>query len=97
MLILQSVLLSLLWRITMVRTSTESKNVDVWEKKKQAKNVDEGDPKEDLVQLEILKATGVEVKFLSKDFGKLCGRPAETFDEYLDAKSEIVTPPEHLI
>jgi hypothetical protein len=51
---------------------------------------------DDLVDLEALKATGIEVKFLSKDFEKLCGRPAETFAEYLDAKSEM-TPSELLI
>jgi NAD(P)H dehydrogenase (quinone) len=42
-----------------------------------------------LAQLEILKAKGMEVKFLSKDFEKLCGRPTETFKEYLDAKSKM--------
>jgi uncharacterized protein YbjT (DUF2867 family) len=52
----------------------------------------EADPKDDLVQLEILKATGMEVNFLSKDFEKLCGRPAETFGEYLFAKSKMTTP-----
>jgi uncharacterized protein YbjT (DUF2867 family) len=51
---------------------------------------------DDLVDLEALKATGIEVKFLSKDFEKLCGRPAETFAEYLDAKIEM-TPTELLI
>jgi hypothetical protein len=56
----------------------------------------QGDPKDNLVQLEILKATGMEVKALSKDFEKLCGRPAETFGEYLDNKSEM-TPAELLI
>jgi uncharacterized protein YbjT (DUF2867 family) len=64
---------------TMVRTNTEANNVDV----------DECDPKDDLVQLEILKATGMEVKFLSKDFQKLCGRPAETFGKYLATKSKM--------
>jgi hypothetical protein len=82
--------------------NTEPKYVDVWEKKKQARNVvwakkkQRGDPKDDLVHLENLKATGMEVNFRSKDFEKLCGRPAETFDEYLDAKNER-TPAELLI
>lgn len=52
----------------------------------------EGDPSwlvDDLVQLETLKATGMELGFLSKDFERLCDRPAETFDEYLDAKGDM--------
>jgi uncharacterized protein YbjT (DUF2867 family) len=64
-----------------------------------AEEMKEGDPSwlvDDLVHLETLKATGMEVGFLSKDFEKLCGRLAETFDEYLDAKSEM-TPAELLI
>ena len=79
-------------------TSTEAKNVDLVPKGSTEKK--QGGPPEwlmdDLVEQEILKATGVEVKFLSKDFEKLCGRPAETFNEYLDAKSEMA-PAELLI
>lgn len=59
----------------------------------------EGDPSwlvEDLVQLETLKATGMEIGFLSKDFERLCGRPAESFDEYLQDKKDMV-PQELLI
>jgi uncharacterized protein YbjT (DUF2867 family) len=78
--------------------NTEGKNIDLVPKESTEKK--RGDPSQwlmdDLVQLEILKATGMEVKFLSKDFEKLCGRPAETFDEYLNAKSEM-TPAELLI
>jgi NAD(P)H dehydrogenase (quinone) len=79
-------------------TNTEAKNLDLvaeesYEKKR-------SNPSQccmdDLVQLEKLKATGIEVKFFSKDFEKLCGRPAETFRQYLDAKSEM-TPAELLI
>jgi hypothetical protein len=81
---------------TMVATpNTEANNVDVWEEKIWV-GKRQCDPKDDLVQLEILKATGIEVKFLSKDFEKLCGRPAETFGEYLDNKSEM-TPLERLM
>jgi NAD(P)H dehydrogenase (quinone) len=77
---------------TMVdQTNTEAKNVDLVPKESTEKKQD--DPSQwlmdNLAQLEILKATGMEVKFLSKDFKKLCGRPAETFQEYLDAKSEM--------
>jgi NAD(P)H dehydrogenase (quinone) len=77
-------------------TNTEAKNVDL----KESSEKKQGNPSlwlmDDLVQLEILKATGIEVKFLSRDFEKLCGRPAETFGEYLDNKSEM-TPAELLI
>jgi NAD(P)H dehydrogenase (quinone) len=80
------------------QTSTEAKNVDLVPKESTEKK--QGDPSQwlmdDLVQLEILKATDMEVKFLSKDFEKLCGRSAETFNEYLNAKSEMV-PAELLI
>jgi NAD(P)H dehydrogenase (quinone) len=71
-------------------------NVDLVPKEFEAEVKQQGDPSWlviDLVHLEKLKATGLEVGFLSKDFEKLCGRPAETFDEYLDAKSEM-TPAE---
>jgi len=40
---------------------------------------------EDLVELEKVKATGREgyVNFLTKDFEKMCGHPAETYENYL--------------
>jgi hypothetical protein len=84
---------------TMVDISnTEAPNIDLVVKESTEKK--RGDPSQclmdDLVHLENLKATGMEVNFRSKDFEKLCGRPAETFDEYLDAKNER-TPAELLI
>lgn len=72
---------------TMVdQTNAEAEEVDLLAPRKQ------GIPSwlmNDLMQLETLKATGKEVKFMSKDFEKLCGHPAETFNEYLDTKSEM--------
>jgi hypothetical protein len=79
-------------------TNTEAQNANLVAKESNEKK--QGDSSQclmdDFVHFENLKATGIEVKFLSKDFEKLCGRPAETFGEYLIAKSE-TTPAELLI
>lgn len=50
---------------------------------------------QDLVALERLKASGKEdlMQFISKDIEKICGRPAETFEEYLTA-ADRMTPQE---
>jgi hypothetical protein len=78
--------------------NTEAQNVDLVAKESTEMKQDDSSQclMDDFVQLELFKATGMEVKFLSKDFKRLCGRPAETFDDYLDAKSEMA-PAELLI
>ena len=58
-----------------------------------AKDTDWG-PAKDVACLEYVKASGIEQKkFVSQDINKICGHPAETFEEYLN-HVDFMTPRE---
>jgi uncharacterized protein YbjT (DUF2867 family) len=52
-------------------------------------------PAQDVAYLEMLKSLGVEEipSFVSKDVSRVCGRPAETFADYLN-EQDLMTPQE---
>lgn len=48
----------------------------------------------DAAYLELVKASGAEeVGFVTRDIERLCGRPAETYNEYIEERS-LMTPRE---